>query len=171
MKTIMYYLIMVFLLIALIFSCIRESENSDELNLTIKLFGNPQCNSLKAANLDAVIPNSKSCIEYSYNKSLKILSVKHINAGFNCCPESLTCTVTYKNDSIIIQEFEKNMGCKCNCLYNLEMEVEGVEPGKYQLRMIEPYLGNQDKLDFDLDLLKQKEGSHCVDRNIYPWGE
>lgn len=63
------------------------------------------------------------------------------------------------------------MGCKCNCLYDLELEVAGVESGNYQLRMINPYLGTQKPLILALDLRTQKQGSFCVERSIYPWGE
>jgi len=171
MKTIVNNIIIAIVLITAIFCCTNEPDPSGEMKLTATLFGNPQCKGLKSAELVGSTPISQSCIEYSFNQTLKILTVKHINAGFNCCPESLSCTAIYRNDTIIIQEFEKSIGCKCNCLYDLEMEVKGVEPGKYQLRIIEPYAGSQDKLDFELDLLKQKEGIWCVTRKQYPWGE
>lgn len=171
MKTIVNNIIIAIVLIAAIFCCTKEPDPSGGMNLTATLFGNPQCKGLKSAELVGSRSNSQSCIEYSFNQTLKILTLKHINAGFNCCPESLSCTATNRNDTIVIQEFEKSMGCKCNCLYDLEMEVNGVEPGKYQLRIIEPYVGSQVQLNFELDLLKQKEGTWCVTRWVYPWGE
>ena len=159
------------ILVSIFFHCAKEPDPSEEMKLTATLFGNPQCKGLKSAELIGNTPISQSCIEYSFNPTLQILTIKHLNAGFNCCPESLSCTAIYRNDTIIIQEFEKSMGCKCNCLYDLEMEVNGVEPGKYQLRIIEPYAGSQDKLNSELNLLKQKEGTWCVTRKQYPWGE
>lgn len=152
-------------------SCTQDPENPKDLNLTIKLLGNPECNNLKSAKLLESTPISKSCVEYSFDLLTQKLTLKHLNAGFNCCPESLSCTVIYRNDSIIIHEIEKHMGCKCNCLYDLDIEVKGVESGKYQLRIIEPYAGNQDKLSFELDLRTQNQGSFCVSRKQYPWGE
>lgn len=171
MKLTICKLLIAFILSITFYSCKHESENPKDLNLTIKLLGNPQCIGLKSAVITAEIPRSQSCLEFSFDQTSSKLSLKHLNAGFNCCPESLSCTVTYRNDSIIIQEIEKHMGCKCNCLYNLDIEVDGVESGKYQLRIIEPYAGNQDKLGFELDLRTKKQGSFCVSRKQYPWGE
>lgn len=158
-------------LLGLLSSCTIEPENPAEMNLTVRLLGNPQCIYLKSPENHAETPNSQSCMEFAFDQDNRKLILKHLNAGFNCCPESLWCTVTFRNDTIIIQEFEKNMGCKCNCLYDLDMELEGVEPGKYQLRLIEPYLGTQQPLIGLLDLLTQKQGSFCVSRTNYPWGE
>jgi hypothetical protein len=172
MRLMVCKLFIAFFLLFTLCSCKQESENPKGLNLSVNfLTNNPECNHLKSAGIITSTPNSQSCIEYSFDQSTKKLLIKHINAGFNCCPESLWCTVTYRNDSIVIQEFEKHMGCKCNCLYDLEMEVEGVESGNYQLRVIEPYLGTQKPLIFALDLRTQKKGSFCVHRSIYPWGE
>lgn len=58
--------------------------------------------------------------------------------------------------SIIVQEFEKSNNYKCDCLYDLDIEISGVKPKKYQVRLIEPYSGSQDKINFALDLPKDK---------------
>jgi hypothetical protein len=152
-------------------TCTSEPENPDEMELTIRLIGNPQCVYLKSYEDQPEIPESQSCIEYAFDKDAGKLILRHIHAGFNCCPESLWCTVTYRNDTIIVKEFEKNMGCKCNCLYDLDLEVEGIEPGKYQLQIIEPYIGNQEPLGGLIDLYTLKQGCFCVIRSIYPWGK
>jgi len=141
------------------------------MDLTIRLLGIPQCVYLKSS-LGLLEPlESQSCIEYAFDQDARKLMVKHLHAGFNCCPESLWCTVVFRNDTIIIEEFEKQMGCNCNCLYDLDLEVEGIESGKYQLRIIEPYISNQQQLIGLLDLRSQKQGSICVSRSIYPWGK
>ena len=158
-------------LVGLLSSCNTEPENPIEMDLTVRLLGNPQCNGQKSAEVYAETLNSESCVEFVFDKEARKLAIKHLNADFNCCPESLYCTIVYRNDSIIIQEFEKHMGCKCNCLYNLDLEINGVEPGKYQLRLIEPYLGTQQPLIGLLDLQTQKQGGFCVSRSNYPWGE
>ncbi|MDP3644828.1 MAG: hypothetical protein Q8S54_16795 [Bacteroidota bacterium] len=158
-------------LLGLFFSCTSESENQTEMELTIRINGNPQCNGLKSAGAMLQTPPSQSCIEFAFDQYNRKLILKHLNAGFNCCPESLWCTVIYRNDTIIIQEFEKHLGCKCNCLYDLDIEIEGVEPGKYNLRIIEPYLGSQQALVNLLDLRSQKQGSFCASRSIYPWSK
>lgn len=155
------------ILLCLIFACAPESENPKEMDLSILLLGNPQCKGVKSAEIYTT--GSQSCVDYTFDQKTQKLRLKHINTGFNCCPESLWCTVIYRNDTIIVREFEKNMGCKCNCLYDLDIMIDGVEPGDYQLQMIEPYLGTQQPLIFELDLKNCKEGSSCVPRTNYPW--
>jgi len=122
-------------------------------------------------NADAIqAADSISCVEYSYEASGKQLVLKHINAGFNCCPDYLYCTVHLKNDTIIIREHEASSLCDCSCLYDLDMEISGVQARKYQVRFIEPYAGNQEELVFEMDLSEGSSGSFCVTRKLYPWG-
>lgn len=163
--------VFVVFLFLVVFGCTSETENPDNLNLSIKMLNTPECNQLKSAGMQGSTPISQSCIDYTFDQAAGKLFINHLNAGFNCCPESLSCSVTYRNDTIIIQEIEKHMGCKCNCLYDLEMELAGIEPGKYQLRLIEPYLGTQQQLTGTMDLRTQTKGSICVSRTNYPWGE
>jgi hypothetical protein len=165
----MKVIISMLFLIGVLFSCTFEPENPAEMDLTIRLLGNPQCIYLKSPKVTTEIPESQSCIEFAFDRDSRKLMIKHIHAAFNCCPESLWCTVTYRNDTIIIQEFEKNMGCKCNCLYDLDLELLGIDQGKYKLILIEPYLGTQQSLVGTIDLWNQYQGSFCVSRNIYPW--
>lgn len=161
-----YSLVFLYMIIG---SCTTDPEKSDEMNLTIRLLGKPQCNGTKSAAITDQLSASKSCVEYAFDQDNGILILRHLNAAFNCCPDSLWCTVVLKNDTIIIQEFEKNKGCKCDCLYDLDLEVEGMEPGKYQLKLIEPYVLNQNEICFKMDLLNLKQGFHCVDRTQYPY--
>jgi hypothetical protein len=100
----------------------------------------------------------------------KILIFKHINAGFNCCPEGFYCNVSLKNDTIVIEEFENSSLCDCNCLFDLDIEVKGVETKTYQIKFIEPYCGDQAKLEFPVNLAVLKDGIFCVTRTRYPWG-
>lgn len=164
------FLAAVFLFSA-VFSCTSETENPGNLKLSVNILNTPGCNHLKSADMPATVPVSQSCADYSFDQAAGKLFINHLNAGFNCCPESLWCTVAYRNDTIIIQEMEKHMGCKCNCLYDLEMEVAGIEAGKYQLRLIEPYLGTQQQLTGTLDLRIQTKGRLCASRINYPWAE
>jgi hypothetical protein len=98
------------------------------------------------------------------------LSLKHINAGFNCCPGKLTCKVTQSGDSLVIEEFESQAGCNCNCLYDLDIEIKNVTTGKYHIRFIEPYGGEQEKILLDMNLEEHPAGTFCVTRKNYPWG-
>jgi len=111
-----------------------------------------------------------SCSEYLFDKENNKLTLKHINAGFNCCPDSLYCIVELKSDTILIQEFEKSAPCRCNCLYDLDIEIGSVDLKKYQIKFIEPYVADHNELLFEIDLTKNSTGSYCVTRKQYPWG-
>ena len=110
------------------------------------------------------------CVEYSYDGNIDKLLIKHINARFNCCPGTLSVDNTYSNDTIIIQEFESAQLCNCNCLFDLDIEIVGIEPMPYQIIFIEPYCGNQEHLIFKVDFSILEDGTYCVSRNQYPWG-
>jgi len=172
MKTSLSFIIAMLLMMAFITGCQTESEPSgeNELQVSGKIVSNSECKSSKSASLSIDIPDSLSCIDYSYNSSSHLLSFIHINAGFNCCPDSIYCTVTAIGDSIVVQEFEKSALCNCNCLFDLYFELTGVVAKVYHVRFIEPYADGQELLYFDLDLINQPQGSVCVVREHYPWG-
>ncbi len=111
-----------------------------------------------------------SCIEYDYDAVEKILHLRHINAGFNCCPVEITCTAKLVSDTIIVQESEKSALCNCDCLYDLAIDITGVEEDRYFIKVLEPYSRDQNKLYLLLFLNKDKEGTVCVTRTQYPWG-
>jgi hypothetical protein len=156
-----------FLAIFLIISCGKENHNP---YIKGELINNTGCKSFKSAVITYETPNNQSCVNYSYEKSGNKLSLKHINAGFNCCPGKLSCNVTMNGDTLIIEEFEKNSLCDCDCLFDLDIEVTGVIPGKYKVRFIEPYCGKQEKILFETNLADHPDGSFCVSRKQYPWG-
>ena len=142
-----------------------------QLTITGQLVNNSTCkDDLKSTSDIIKTPDSLSCVEYSFDKKKNQLSIKHINAGFNCCPDSLYCKVDLIGDIIQIQEFEKAAQCDCNCLYDLDIEINGVVLKNYQVKFIEPYLADQIKLIFKIDLTNDTSGSYCVTRKQYPWG-
>lgn len=146
-----------------------EKDETKQLNLSGKLIDHTDCkNGRKAVN---ETPDTLSCINYSFDSQNNKLSIQHINAGFNCCPDSLYCTAGISNDTITISEFEAKAGCWCECLYDLDVELNGVGSGKYVIRLVEPHSGNQSKIIFSIDLSKNISGSFCVTRKIYPWGQ
>lgn len=77
---------------------------------------------------------------------------------------------TVKGDTIIIEEYEKNGICDCNCLFDLDIELQGVIAGKYQIKFIEPYAIGQQEILFEVDLTTNESGGYCVTRKKYPWG-
>jgi len=170
MKTTRYSALIITGLLFLISGCEKNTENNRELPVG-QLKSHSDCKLFKTAGSEADIPDTISCVSYVFDASADQLSLTHVNAGFNCCPDSLYCNILVNNDTIIIQEFEKSALCRCNCLYDLEIEISGLEIKKYLVRFIEPYSGEQEKIIFEVDLTLKNAGSYCVTRTQYPWGE
>lgn len=151
--------------------CEREDINEKEYQLKGEIINITGCNyESKSLVSSEVISDSMSCVEYSYNSIDNRLILRHINSGFNCCPDSLYIQASLKGDTIIVREFEAKALCRCNCLYDLEIEIEGVYAKKYKVRFIEPYADKQSELIFETDLAENNEGTFCVVRKQYPWG-
>lgn len=109
------------------------------------------------------------CIDYSWSNNM--LTIQHINAGFNCCPEKISITTEVHGDTLIIRESELLTNpCDCNCLYDLNYQLNNILPGKYIIKVEEPYIKQSDTLIiFAVDFSKQPAGKHCVKRSSYPW--
>ncbi len=116
------------------------------------------------------VPDTLSCVQYSYDKDKQTLMLQHINAGFNCCPKKIKCEIKTINDTIELKAIEEEAMCDCNCLYDITFTISDLPPGKYVLKFIEPYVGNSEKLIFNVDLNKLYVGEFCFARKSYPWG-
>jgi hypothetical protein len=170
MKTLTYSILAGVTMLILVFSCSKETKNSKELILSGMMTSHSDCINSKS-NAVFITADSLSCVEYSFDGLTNKLVLKHLNAGFNCYPDSMYCNVTMRNDTIFIQEFESQQLCSCECLYDLDIEIHGVVAKMYQIEFIEPYRGNQEQIRFLVDFSTQLEGTFCVTRNQYPWGE
>ncbi len=113
--------------------------------------------------------NSESCIIYSYNGINKLL-LTHVNAGFNCCPNSIYATVNLDGNKLIINEGENANDCRCLCLYDIEIAINNISPGNYTIVVNEPYAENGPPFEFEVNLNSAITDSMCVGRNYYPWG-
>lgn len=147
------------LLCLILFSCKETTENPD---------GKVTASSCKSHFI--IFPGSDiDAVEYSWNNS--ILHIKHINAGFNCCPDGFGFSLNKKTDTLIITEFEHAALCNCNCLYDLEYDLVNITGQAYFIRIIEPYLPSGDTvLEFTADLSTKPSGNFSVKRSGYPWG-
>ncbi len=166
-------IVFVLIVLAAIFitdACEKEKADKSDLIFSGKLTSYSDCKSFKTTALESEKPDTLSCVNYSFDVLTNKLIIKHINSGFNCCPEILYCTITLNGDTIVIREDEKEALCHCNCLFDLDMEITGVEAKRYQVRFIEPYAGEQEELQFEMDLTNHPDGSVCVVRKQYPWG-
>jgi len=159
------YLMFSLCFLTLIFSCNRENNQKIEGSITYQ----SDCKSFKSS-LTFDQEDDESCIEYDYDAKSKILILKHINTGFNCCPEEITTEVKLIENTIQVFENEKEALCGCNCLFDIEIEITGIDSDIYYLKIIEPYCGDQEKLEFEIDLRESGSGSYCVERTKYPWG-
>ncbi len=131
-----------------------------------KLLSNSSCKN-ELAVIETEKGDTLSCIEYKYENN--VLHLQHINAGFNCCPGEIYTTFNLNGNTITVTESEKEAGCMCNCLFDLDVEIIGIEAKTYQVNIVEPYIGEQEKLSFTINLAKDKSGTVCVKRTTYPW--
>ena len=111
----------------------------------------------------------EDCLEFHYNGT-NTLVLRHINAGFNCCPGKITAEIYFHSSLITITEREQDQGCDCLCLFDLDYELVNLLPGVYTLRIIEPYVeGGDQVLELTLELLSATSGTLCLHRGYYPW--
>jgi hypothetical protein len=163
-----------YLLISIAFLIISGCHNEKDpatSGITGSVTDHSDCKLFQASNLKFTEPDTFSCINYTYDWVNSKLSIQHVNAAFNCCPKEIYCKIFTHNDTIVIQELEKEQACNCLCLFDLNVEVNNVDQPKYVLKFIEPYAEGQKELIFSIDLTSGNVGEYCVDRHGYPWGE
>jgi hypothetical protein len=117
----------------------------------------------------ASAPSDVDCVEWWYVGG-NTLHLKHVNAGFNCCPV-VDADIVVEGAAITVEEIEIEGNCYCLCLFDLEYKIENLAPAVYDLRFIEPYRPAEDPvLEVSLDLASSPSGRLCVSRSQYPWG-
>lgn len=143
------------------------SNDSESTGSLIKYSG---CKEFQSVNHTNGTLSNKDCIEYQYGGE-NVLLIKHVNAGFNCCPDEILAEIHVRGNKIVIEEKEDLMlPCPCLCLYDLDYEITNLKPGKYEIKVIEPYvIEGEDILETSLDLYSSTSGSFCVERIHYPW--
>jgi hypothetical protein len=143
--------------------CETDTTFTNENKIIGKLVTHSGCkSSQKSTDTTRNSENDKTCIEYAYNSSTKKLELKHTDAPFNCCPDSLYCVVTKTANTVFVRECEAQPMCNCGCVYDLEIEITGIHAGPYEIIVENPYLS---KTSFTVDLSEKKEGSSC-DPNV-----
>lgn len=152
------------LLLGNVFACKEKESTSGPL--TLNLTSSSNC--LRVLKTD--VPDTLSCVEFSFDNQSNELTMKHFNAAFNCCPDEFYVHYTLNGDTITIIETEKSSFCDCNCLYNLEMKLSGLSNKTYRIRFEEPYRGEQEAIDFTHDFSKEPQITYCAERTRYPWG-
>jgi hypothetical protein len=164
-------LVTLFALLCLVVSCGDSDKPAGhgQSDAVGQLTGYGECKSGGLAAALAETPTDDDCIEYSHDGTTT-LSLTHVNAGFNCCPDTLTAEIRITADSIIISEAELLIN-PCDCLFDLDYEITNLPPGTYTIRVNELYLQEDDEiLEFTVDLSASPSGEHCLSRDHYPWG-
>jgi hypothetical protein len=131
------------------------------------------CKQPAKVSLPDSTPPNQDCIQYQYDGA-GILLLKHVNAGFNCCPDEILGDVTITGNHITLTEtesLEPSGGCFCLCLFDVDYQISDLPPGEYTITVNQLYLqpGTQ-TLEFTVDLVSSPSGSYCVQRDDYPWG-
>jgi hypothetical protein len=138
------------------------------------MLGFDGCKDFQKAGGDAdPTPPDQDCMEYLYDHATGILLLKHVNGGFNCCPDEILADINIVGEVITIQESEslESGGCDCLCLFDVDYQISNLPPGEYTIIVHQLYLIEGDEmLQFTIDLASTPSGSYCVQRDHYPWG-
>jgi hypothetical protein len=153
----------------LIFTLFLSGCEMEKQHVTVTLTDHSGCKGLKSA-MSNDVANTQSCISYTYDSSSGVLSLTHINAGFNCCPGRLSCEVDFTGDTLAITEIEESAMCDCDCLYDLFINISNLDEMSFIIKVVEPYCGDQQKLISGVDLVNEPSGLFCAVRMQYPWG-
>ena len=159
----------IFILLAGLFIVSCEIDN-EKIELSGEVLRQSECKIDATSRENSDYSKEKSFISYSYNTTTNKLLIKHINTSFNCCPGTISCTISMEGNIITITEEAEKAACSCMCLYDVEIEIEDIELKTYTIKMLEPYIGDQEKIAFTINLSSETEGEYSVERSFYPWG-
>lgn len=147
-----------------LFACKTGTESSPAVGSLVRYEG---CKSFNGGNDGfRTFPQNQECLEYS--AAGELLTLKHVNGAFNCCPGDIFAEVHIEDGVITIEEREKEAGCFCLCLFDLDYEIRGLSPGVYTINIVGPYMNNR-IFTCTVDLVSSGSGCCCMDRNTYPW--
>ena len=149
----------------LVTGCDRERSADPSINLV----SSSACKKDLKVGTDQA--SDQDCIRYSWLAG-DTLSIKHVNAGFNCCPAGFRVELKVAGDTLVVTEAENSSQCDCDCLFDLNYILTGVTKDTWWIRVSEPYVKQPDqkKILFKAELSKVAEGEICVTRTGYPWG-
>jgi hypothetical protein len=128
-----------------------------------------ECKNSHIQKNDETLSKVQDCLELDYINDT--LNIKHINAAFNCCPDSLhLISVTVKDFVITIDETKAIGKCFCDCLYDIVYQVKDLPKGEYKIKFIENmFYAEQGDVTLEclLNLNKDKHSGICLDRYAY----
>jgi hypothetical protein len=74
---------------------------------------------------------NRECITYEFIGST--LTLKHVNTFLNCCPGEITADISLQGKSITIAEKEAELGCLCDCYYDIDYKVSNITADVYTI--------------------------------------
>jgi hypothetical protein len=159
-------------LVAGLFGCSDDDDTHRPAGTPAgRLLDHGECKSHGTFSRADSIAAGEDCFAYDYDGE-GVLLVTHVNAAFNCCPDTITGAVTVRGDTIRIVEGEvlEDGGCRCLCLYDLRYRITGLPPGVYHVEFEELYvLATDAPLGSRVDLTAAVADTVCVARDHYPW--
>jgi FlgD Ig-like domain len=66
-----------------------------------------------------------------------VITIHHINAAYNCCPDAFEYTVSQAGYLItVVEEEVATLPCACMCCYDLPLSIGPVAPGEYWIDFV-----------------------------------
>jgi hypothetical protein len=164
------HFILVILFLLILFGC-KENVITAETDPIGILSSYEGCKTFATTSNSGVSARgiNEECIEYVYDGE-GLLVLKHINSGFNCCPEKISADIYVSGNMIYIEEREQEQGCFCQCLFDVKYEIHDLTPGEYTIEVKGLYVAASDEeMKFNVQLLDSCSGTYCVIRTHYPW--
>ncbi len=141
---------------------------SEEIPPSGSLKAHSGCGGFDSFMFAEFAPEDSNCIIFDYDNT-NTLNLRHQNAMFNCCPDSLYADIDLTDNIIFITEYESlSMPCDCVCDFDLDFIISNLVPGEYVLKVITPYYKHyennqviQDTMVVNLDLINNPSGYEC----------
>jgi hypothetical protein len=155
--------------VALLFSaCSNNSTGAGDTESPAgRTVGHTGCKTILSSSTSGNAATDQACLDYAYDGQSG-LQLRHVNAVFNCCPDSVGGEIRIENHTITIDESEwLSNPCDCVCPFDVDYQVVDLPPGVYTIRVNEMYLPEgADLLEFTVDLRVTPSGSFCVAREL-----
>ncbi|UCH98468.1 MAG: hypothetical protein JSV88_16925 [Candidatus Aminicenantes bacterium] len=138
-------------------SSISNTENLDPAGVLLSYAGCKGEASSTFQKQDGVNQGeAQECITFEYAGNT--LNLKHVNAYLNCCPGEITADIRCQGQSIVITEKEAELGCFCDCYYDIDYQLNNIVSGAYTISIKH---GNEVKFQCTIDLASNSQGEIC----------
>lgn len=155
-KTILFSVIALLLLIGGM-GCGKEETNEVRLRDFSYVGCKENTDKTKQSFSESIFKNQ----EYIEYRAIEdgYLHIKHINAQFNCCPDTIKVNFSTENNGFVITEDEQNPKCNCFCNYDLEYNIGPLLSKEYTIFI---YKGNIEQAKFDINYNSSIKGKVTI---------